>query len=138
MENLILAFDGAMPTLAEVAASLQDGAARDLQQDHLAVCERENCAVIRRQERPETSWFDHWPPLLVPDDPKALVVAYRDVELAKRVVSALAAHYRFAVDTDGEGVYAADDFAHRCAREPEWDWLRDAWLAAPGRNGGPR
>jgi hypothetical protein len=137
MENLILGFDGALPSLEEVVASLKQCAALDLQQDQLVVCEQENCAFIRRQERPETWWFDHWHPNLVPATPKVLVVAYRDVELAKRVVLALSRRYRFVVDTDSDGVYTVEDFARRCAREPGWDWLREAWLALPRRKGGP-
>jgi hypothetical protein len=137
MENLILGFDGVVPSLDQVAALMKGWTAVEVQPDQLVVCEEENCAFVRRQERPERWWFDHWPPLLVPDNPKALVVAYRDTELAKRIVCALARRYRFVVDTDSEGVYAVEDFAKRCTREPEWDWLREAWLALPRRKGGP-
>ena len=137
MENLILAFDGELPSLEEVGAPLKKCAELDLQRDHLAVCERDNCAYIRRQARPESSWFNHWHPSLVPDNPKTLLVAYRDVDLAKRIVAALGKRYRFVVDTDCDGVYTAKDFVQRCAREPDWDWLREAWLALPSRTGDP-
>jgi hypothetical protein len=138
MENLILGFDGAVPSLAEIAVALARCADIEPQTDQLVVCERENCAFVRRQTRPERSWFDHWPPHLIPDSPQTLLVAYRDVDLAKRIVCALARNHRFIVDTDNDGVYTAKEFVQRATREPDWDWLREAWLAPPRRRGGPR
>jgi hypothetical protein len=136
VETLILAFDGELPTLEEVGAPLTRCAEVERQGDRLAVCDRDTCAFIRRQARPEARWFNHWHPDLVPGNPTTLLVAYRDVGLAKQIVAALGRRYRFVVDTDCDGVYTVRDFTRRCAREPDWDWLREAWLALPGRNGG--
>jgi hypothetical protein len=138
MENLILGFDGAVPSLAEIAVALTGCADLDVQPEEIVVCERENCAFVRRQTRPEPWWFHHWPPHLIPDSPQTLLVAYRDVDLAKRIVCALARNHRFIVDTDNDGVYTAKDFVQRATREPDWDWLRESWLALPRRKGGLR
>jgi hypothetical protein len=137
MENLILAFDGGLPSLTELATTLQACERLELQADQLVVCEQEDCVFVRREEQPAAWWFDDWPRSLVAGSPQALVVAYRNVDLAKRVVMALARRYRFVVDTDVDGVYTGEDFARRSAREPDWNWLRDAWLTLPRHKGGP-
>ena len=126
MESLILAFERQRPTLEDIAAALSSFSSLEVQDDQVVVCERGDCVFVQPEDQPPAWWFQSWPSDLVPADPQALVLAYRDGDLVKRVVLTLAQRYRFVVDTDTGGIYASDDFARRCGREPGWDWRHGA------------
>lgn len=74
---------------------------------------------------PDDLDFKAWPTALIPERSETLVLDYRNVELAKRVVGVLARHHRFWVDTSFGEVYESRAFAHRSIRQPGWDWR--AW-----------
>lgn len=78
---------------------------------------------------PDDLDFKDWPTALIPEQSETLVLDYRDVDLAKRVVCALARQHRFWIDTSFGEVYASEAFAARAVREPGWDWR--AWYAIP-------
>ena len=78
---------------------------------------------------PEELRFADWPPALIPDHSETLVLDYRHVDLAARVVCALARRHRFWVDTGFGEVYDSEAFARRARSEPGWDWR--AWQAQP-------
>lgn len=94
--------------------------------DQIAIGDRGQHVFLWRDSSvegiPDDLDFKEWPAALVPEHSETLVLDYRSVDLAKRVVRVIARHDRFWVVTGFGEVYTSEGFVDRARREPAWDW----------------
>lgn len=123
MENVILIFERTRPTLSAVSAAVSAFPEVETQSDQVVICEGGECIFIQPEDQPAPWWFESWPSTHHIAEPRALVIAYRDLRLVKRVVLALAERFSFLVGV-AEGPYTSDEFRRLTECDPTWTWQR--------------
>jgi hypothetical protein len=133
-ESLILVFPSDAPSVDQIAAFLTGFPTVSVADEThrgrtVYVRDGEQSAWVYHDDEPEVvreELAEFWPDFLLPvlESANFVIVEYRLVSLAKRVVLAIASDTDFFVDTDMLAIYTSTAFVARCRIEPEWSWLR--------------